>query len=411
MKDSNKFLYSYTAFQFFYTLLVWVPIFYEYQKQSGVTDLQIFHIQSIYYLIFCLLEIPTGYLADRLGYKNCLLAGSLTLIFANLFPIFLQNYSGFLWHFLLIALSRSFVSGASSAYLYEFLQQKNAQKEYAKIEGKARCFSLLGKVFCWAIVGVLMKLHFTLPYWITTLNALFSLFFVLVLPEISCEKNDSKNFFGATFETIKNLRKNFYLVFIIFQGIGMFTLTRLCQVNLYQPILNSKNFSLYAFGWIMSLMTLSEAIGSYIPHFFQRFINNRQIVSITTLFMGTSLFFIPFSDRSGTLILLLIFSLASGIAFPIQKQLINDALEGRNQFRATLLSLESIVDRAVCAWIASLIGESLQKGNLNSFLSRSGMFSCIAIIFLSLAFYFIQNQKTQPQVFDFGSNLEEGNLT
>lgn len=136
MKESKKILYFYTAFQFFYSLLIWVPIFYEYQKQSGISDLEIFHIQSIYYLVFCFLEIPTGYLADRVGYKKCLLAGSILLIFANLLPIYIQVYSGFLWHFILMALSRSFVSGASSAYLYELLQQKTLNTNMQKSKGK-----------------------------------------------------------------------------------------------------------------------------------------------------------------------------------------------------------------------------------------------------------------------------------
>ena len=407
MKESKRILYFYTAFQFFYSLLIWVPIFYEYQKQSGISDLEIFHIQSIYYLVFCFLEIPTGYLADRVGYKKCLLAGSILLIFANLLPIYIQVYSGFLWHFILMALSRSFVSGASSAYLYELLQQKNIQHEYAKIEGKARSVSLLGKVFCWAIVGVLMKWHFTLPYWITSFNALFSLFFVFLLPEISLNKINSKKSFQQSFFAFKKLGRDFYIIFIILQGIGLFTLTRISQVNLYQPILDAKSFSLYAFGWVMSLMTLSEAIGSYSPHLFQRFAHNRQIVSLTTIVMGTSLFLIPFFDKNGTIFLLLIFSLASGIAFPIQKQLVNDALQGSTQFRATLLSLESIVDRAVCAWVASLIGSSLQKGKLYSFLIQAGIYTCLGIILLSVVFYFIQKSKMKPEGFYLDSRLTE----
>ncbi len=407
MKESKKVIYLYTAFQFFYTLLVWVPVFYEYQKLSGVSDFQIFHIQSLYYIVFCFLEIPTGYLADRLGYKKCLIWGAGTLIFANLLPIFAAYYSGFLWHFLLIALSRSFISGASSAYLYEYLQQNQVQHEYAKVEGKARAISLFGKVFCWAIVGFLMKWHLTLPYWITTFNALISLFFVLKLPEISFQKSTHKSSFHGTLKALKYLGSNFYLLFIIIQGIGIFTLTRLCQVNLYQPILNSKNFTLYSFGWIMSLMTLSEALGSFFPQIFQSFKKNRQAVSFATIAMGLTLFLIPYADKIFTLILLLIFSLASGIAFPIQKQLINDAIQEKTQFRATLLSLESIVDRAVCAWMAALIGSSLQEGKLNDLLTQSGIFSSLGILILSLVFMMRRSHQKSKSL-DLSTSLEEG---
>jgi MFS family permease len=406
MRESKKIIYLYTAFQFFYSLLIWVPVFYEYQKQSGLNDLEIFRIQTLYYIVFCFLEIPTGYLADRIGYKKCLILGSLTLICANFFPIYSQNYAGFLWHFLLLALSRSFISGASSAYLYEFLQESNSQHEYAQIEGKARALSLIGKVFCWAIVGLLMKWHFTLPYWITVFNAALSLFFALSLPQISSQKLIPKNSLKKTFQTLKDIRHDFYLIFLIFQGIGIFTLTRLCQVNLYQPILDSKNFSLFSFGWIMSLMTLSEALGSYYPQHVQRFFSDRRIVSITTLLLGTTLFLIPFSEKSGTIFLLLLFSLAAGVSYPIQKQLIQDALQGKNQFRATLLSFESIIDRGACAWMAALVGDYLEQKRLNLLLMKAGLLSILVIILLSFCFYVIKKINLQKNKLNLDFNKE-----
>src|SRR5690606_6775932 len=65
----------YYAFQFFFNLLLWIPVFYEFQKQLGLDDPQIFRIQSVYYLVFCFLEIPTGAFADRFGYRRSLIWG------------------------------------------------------------------------------------------------------------------------------------------------------------------------------------------------------------------------------------------------------------------------------------------------------------------------------------------------
>jgi MFS family permease len=75
--NKKRFFFVFNSFQFFFSLLLWVPIFYEYQKRIGLNDTEIFKIQSLYYLIFCLMEIPTGYLADWLGYRLCLILGSL----------------------------------------------------------------------------------------------------------------------------------------------------------------------------------------------------------------------------------------------------------------------------------------------------------------------------------------------
>ncbi len=388
--NNKRVVFIYSAFQFFFSLLIWIPVFYEYQKQIGLNDSEIFRIQSLYYILFCLLEIPTGYLADRVGYTKCIKWGAATLVLANLLPIFAQNYSGFLWHFFLIALARSFISGASAAYLYDYLGQHNAAADFKKIEGKARAYGLLGKVVCWALVGALMKWHLTLPYWITAVSAAVSLYFAYQLPEIlKTQKVQKISEAGAA---VKHLFQSPYLFFIILQGIGLFTLVRIVQVNLYQPILNSKNFDLIAFGWIMSLMTVFEAIGSAYPDKIQKIMRDRNAVSFTTIIMSLALLLMPFSNQIGVVLCLILFSLAAGFSFPIQKQLINDAM-GTTPFRATILSFESIVDRAVCAWMASLIGASLSGGHLNDFLIHSALVSILFIALLSLVFHTVKSRK------------------
>ena len=56
----------YYIFQFLFSMLFWAPIFFEFQKRLGLSDGEIFRIQSLYYLAFCFLEIPTGFFAERL---------------------------------------------------------------------------------------------------------------------------------------------------------------------------------------------------------------------------------------------------------------------------------------------------------------------------------------------------------
>lgn len=75
------------GFQLLFNLLWWMPVFYAYQREAGLSDGQIFGIQSIYYVAFCLFEIPTGIVADRIGARNCLRAGAVVMTAANLAPV------------------------------------------------------------------------------------------------------------------------------------------------------------------------------------------------------------------------------------------------------------------------------------------------------------------------------------
>ncbi len=382
----KRLFFLFNAFQFFFSLLLWVPIFYEYQKRIGLNDAEIFHIQSLYYIVFCLLEIPTGYLADWLGYRLCLILGSATLIIANVWVPFTPSYEGFLFHFILIALARSFVSGASSAYLYETLHQQSALDQYKEAEGKARSYSLIGKVICWALVGPIMQFHLTLPYWLTAINAAIGLYFAFALPETKFNGEKKR---ANILEIFSILFSNPYLLLIMFQGVALFVLARICQVNLFQPILENKGFSVVSYGMVMALMTIFEALGSFRSSWVRKYLNDLNAVFIFTLAIGISFYFMSLNHFYGidlkyvTLAALCLFSYVIGISFPIQRQLMNQAIPDP-RLRASLLSSESIIDRGVNSIVASGLGVALQSGNLLIFLRQSAMVSVSSVLVIAM---------------------------
>lgn len=391
----KRLFFLFNSFQFFFSLLLWVPIFYEYQKRVGLNDTEIFRIQSIYYFVFCLLEIPTGYLADLLGYRLCLILGSFTLILANISIPFAPSYSGFLVHFILIALARSFVSGASSAYLYETLHQQNAINEYKEAEGKARAYSLVGKVFCWAMVGPLLQWHFTLPYWLTALNAAVGLVFAILLPNTKTENTAQR---ASVFEIFRILFTHPYLVLIMFQGVALFVLARICQVNLFQPILEDKGFPVVSYGLVMAIMTIFEAIGAFKSKWVRKYLSDLNAVFILTAFIGISFFLMSFKTlgaldvRAVTLFSLCLFSYVIGISFPIQRQLINDAIPDP-RLRASLLSSESIIDRGVNSWVATSLGVALKSGQLLLFLKKSALWAVFSVLLIAVMIRLIRRNK------------------
>ena len=382
----KKLFFTFNAFQFFFSLLLWVPIFYEYQKTIGLTDAEIFRIQSIYYLVFCFLEIPTGYLADWLGYRLCLILGSVTLIVANILVPLEPTYMGFLWHFILIALARSFISGASSAYLYETLHQENQLEGYKEAEGRARSYSLIGKVFCWAAIGVVMQWHFTLPYWLTALNAAIGLVFAFMLPQIH-EGKERKRVSILKLSSV--LFSNVTLILLMFQGVALFVLARICQVNLFQPILHEKGFSVVNYGMVMAAMTVCEAAGSFKTKWVKRYLSDYYAISFFTLLIGLSFILLSLDNFLGidikvvTIFALCFFSFVIGISFPIQRLLINQAIPEPG-LRASLLSLESIIDRGVNSLVASGLAAVLLAGNLDIFLRNSAYVSILTVFIIAL---------------------------
>ncbi|MEO5970517.1 MAG: MFS transporter [Bdellovibrionia bacterium] len=410
----SKLVFRYYGFQFFFSLLLWLPIFYEYQKRLGLKDTEIFQIQSLYYISFCLIEIPTGVLADRWGRLPCLRLGALICLISNLLPVVvdfnwifkgLSNphsvYFQFLFHFLLLALARSLISGASSAYLYDHLQALRKSDEFKKVEGRARSYGLLGKVVVWPLTGILMSWHLSLPYWLTALAAALSVGFAWSLPNDYVVR-DTERLSEVKFEgrlDVKNVKKGFtywvcelksvleiltrtpILYLIMFQGIAIFVLARICQVNLFHPLLILKSFDVSSFGTVMALMTVFEALGSGNPRWLRKWMTDLNAVFLWTAVSALCLFALTLNGKWGTLVSLSVFSFAVGACFPIQRQLFNDYIP-QARYRATLMSIESILDRAVCAWVASVLGAYISDGKIEIFLRYSAGLTGAGILIL-----------------------------
>jgi predicted MFS family arabinose efflux permease len=373
------------GFQFFFGLLLWIPIFYEYQKQLGLSDAEIFGIQSIYYIAFCLMEIPTGLVADRFDYRTSLWLGAGVLVVANLVPVFAGDYTGFLVHFLLIALARSLVSGAQSAYLYEYLHAHGAGHLYLKAEGVGRSYSLVGKIVYWPVIGLLMQWNTPSPYWLTAINAAIAVVLALKLPPIPGwtrqEGRTSKLLagVGGAFQALGTSRR---LLLLMVQGIAMFTLVRLLQVNLFQPVLDSKDVPVAWYGSVLAAMTVCEAVSAARPHRLSRRIGPVRSVFLLTVVMALAIGFVVPSGGVVTIVLLCLFSVTAGMSFPIQKKLLNDAIPD-SRYRATILSMESIMDRAVCAVVAIALGAYLTAGRLDEFLVLAAAVTVVVMALLA----------------------------
>ncbi|MGO1049665.1 MFS transporter [Crossiella sp. CA198] len=376
------------GFQFFFTLLLWTPIFYAYQQQFGLSAAEILGIQSIYYVAFCLLAVPTGMISDRLGYRNSMLAGAAILSAANLLVVAAPAYWGFLAHFLLIAVARSLTIVATSAYLYTYLQRTGDSAAYKQSEGSARFYSLIGRIAAWPVVGLLMAWNTPSPYWLTAISSAIAVLIALRLPALppapsTVDSEDPAKLspWATMGRALTVLRDAPVLQLLIVQGVAIFTLVRICQVNLFQPILLDKQLPVISHGAVLAAMTAFEALGSMRPGFLRRFLSDTKAVFLITIVMALTLAGTVFAGIPGTIALLCVFAMAGGFSFPIQRQLINDAIP-ETPYRATLLSIESIIDRAVCAVVALILGGFLNRGALGEFLlySAAGSLALMAAL-------------------------------
>ncbi|MFF7236233.1 MFS transporter [Streptomyces collinus] len=381
------------GFQLLFNLLWWMPVFYAYQRDAGLSDGQIFGIQSIYYIAFCLFEIPTGVVADRIGARNCLRAGAVVMTAANMAPVLAPSYTGFLVHFLAIAAGRSLTSGAASAYLYDGLRAEGADAHYLRAEGTARSLGLAAKVVCWPLVGPLMALAPQSPYVLSAASAAGSLACALALPRLAprggAARADVRGRRTGTLlrdigAALRALRASPWLPLLMVQGVAVFTLSRICQVNLFQPVLLEHGIRESASGGVLAAMTVAEAVASARPQWLSRRVSPAAWVSLLSVALAAALAGTALGGPWLVVALLCAFAALTGFVYPVQRKLVNDAVPA-DAPRATLLSVESIVDRGVCALAAVAAGAYLAAGRLDALLWQSAAVTCVLIPVLHLA--------------------------
>ncbi|MBF0106774.1 MAG: MFS transporter [Deltaproteobacteria bacterium] len=376
----------YIGFQTFFSLFLWLPVFYEFQKHIGITDTQYFNIQSIYYLSFCFLEIPTGWIADRWGYKRSIVCGALLMVMANTLPVTCQSFYGILAHFIVLAASRSMISGAANAWLFEHLKILERTKEYKVIEGKGRAYGLIAKIACWPFVGVLMNWYIPLPYLITAFFSLVALLIALKLPGLKTgqqimfqQMGEKKHRTPQIKIFIRALTASPLLAFLIIQGVAIFVMGRL-QITFYQPLLVERSWTTVSLGTIMAVMTLFEAAGSFTPRWLDKIgLKDIHGLFLCTSLMALSFIMVCFSGQYGAVAGFCLFCFFIGVVSPIQQQLVNEAITD-SRYRATLLSMESLVQRLLSAWVIAVMGGFVSAGRTTLFLTAFSMIVVLTVI-------------------------------
>lgn len=183
---------------------------------------------------------------------------------------------------------------------------------------------------------------------------------------------------------LRALRSSPWLALLMVQGVAVFTLSRICQVNLFQPMLLDHGIGESATGSVLAAMTVAEAVASARPQWLGSRLSPTAWVSLLSVALAATLAGTTVGGPWAVAALLCVFASITGFCYPVQRKLINDAIP-KDAPRATLLSVESIVDRGVCATAAVAAGAYLAAGRLDALLWQSAAVTCVLIPVLHLA--------------------------
>lgn len=163
-RDAARNVRMYKLYRTFCEPLMWGPILLSYLIHvGGMTLADIYFMESIVVFGFIFLEVPSGALADLIGRKKTVLAGSLCQAASTTWFMLMDSPFDAWGANITWMVGASLSSGADSAFLYDSLKEIGREDEYRKIEGAATGNRLLLTAICSLGVGFLAVVNMRLP--------------------------------------------------------------------------------------------------------------------------------------------------------------------------------------------------------------------------------------------------------
>jgi len=360
-----------------------MPIVVLFYNENGLAQFDIFILQGIYSIVVAALEIPTGYLADVMGRKKSLIAGSVLGFSGYLVYSFSYGFDGFLIAEIILGMGASLISGADSALLYDSLLAQEKEKDYLKFEGRATSIGNFAEAFAGIAGGLLATYSLRMPYYFQALVAFIAIPVSLSLLEPKIHKTLKDFKLNHIIKIIKYaLVENKELRFnIIFSSIiGASTLTMAWFV---QPYFKLVHVPLVWYGILWTLLNLSVGITSLYAYKVEKQLGQKKTIFLITILISGGYLLIGSFESKWAIGFIFLFYLVRGVATPVLKDYINKMTD--SDVRATVLSVRNFLIRILFAIIGPMLGYLSDVYSLRMALTLAGIlflvFGLVSMIF------------------------------
>ena len=326
--------------------------------QGGVTLEQIAIIGSITAIVQFIMEIPSGYFADRFGHKKTLVLGASLCALSVLPYIFSPSFFGGLIASAGFFGGYSFTSGTIQAFIHETLLSLGKDQDYSRIMGHGQSFGLLGNVLLVSLVPLTYSIHPKLPFIIGFLCLLIALFIVLsfVEPEATYPVKE-EGYHKGTIKKIRQMSREIpflriFLTFLIFGIVsGSFD-----NVGLFREVtFRDVGIPVQIFGFLVAFGSLLAAIGGRFIHHLKRLSPNK-FYAFDAAYLVLACIFVGMTQNP--IVLVVAFAL-----FPAYGRTRDIIFESQvfeefphSKFKATLISIMNFFGLINSIWIPLLLG-------------------------------------------------------
>jgi len=333
-----------------------------WKDQIGLSLAEILLLQAIFSLATLVMEFPSGYISDRIGYRFALNLACLLGITGWATYTLAGSFTGVLIAELQLGASYAFISGADSALLYETLRYDGREEHYAKYDGRMTAWAQAGEAIGAVGAGVLYGWFPLLPFVLQVGIWVAALAICRNLKDIPAPPRETISHLQEAADITRKAFSQPGIRYTILLA-ALLGLSSFYPVWLIQPYMQTLNVPLSWFGPIWAVANLCVSFGSIISHRVQFHLGARGTPLLLLALVLAGYAGLAFSQVIWGFAFYFLLTIMRGIQGPFLRLALQKQSDRHE--RASILSLKSLVFRLGFVITGPLVGVLADRSGLS----------------------------------------------
>jgi MFS family permease len=343
-----------------------------WQEQIGMSLADIMLLQAIFGATIVVLEFPSGYVADRLGYRLSLMTGALFWLVGWFVYAIGTTFAAMALAEILLGVGLAFTSGADSALLYVSVKSKGDPVSYPRWEGRMRAAAQISEAISSAVGGWLYALSPRMPLWLQVPVAGAGVAVLAATEEVSAPpagerlRHLARAWHIVRHALVRHARLRSAIILSVALGISTYV-----AVWLIQPWMRQRELPIAWFGplwavahlWLAAVSLLSARLGEVL--------GIELALLICCLVSGAAYLGLGFTPGAAGVVFYLGFMTVRGLQGPLLAGVIQ--ADASPEDRASVLSLNALMFRLMAVVVLPAIGVLADFWGLDAVLKLLGV--------------------------------------
>jgi MFS family permease len=387
-----RLLVAHTAFRQLLFPIPTVTLFW--QRQLGMSLAEIMILQAVFSLVVTVMELPTGYVADRIGYRRALAIGATLWLAGWALYLRAQGFAGAVAAEVALAAGLAFVSGSDSALLWVSLPDNERALTYRRYEGRMQAAAQTSEALSSAGGGWLYALAPRLPFWLQLPAAGLSLATVLAMPSDPPKSAEDTGRAAHVRRLLALTRLTLWEHPRLRTGVALFvalSLSSFMLVWLIQPYMAERGVPEGWFGPIWAAGNLWVAVAALASHRVTSLLGTRMTLLLCCILVAAGYGLLAATSAWYGFVFYFLLLTVRGLQLPLMRETLQHDAPAAD--RATVMSLAAMVFRLCFVVVGPLVGLLLVHTSLASALAVMGTgLSVLA----ALAFVAFERERLGP---------------